>query len=80
MPPAKLSLNIASKGGTRVELQDAGGKPLPGFTLDDCTPIAGDQIEQAVSWKGGRLAALAGKPVRLRFVLKDADLFSMRFQ
>lgn len=77
---SKLSLNVVSKTPARVELQSASGKPLPGFTLDDCAPIVGDQIEQAVSWKGGDLAAIAGKPVRLRFVLKDSDLFSIRFQ
>ena len=76
---SKLSLNIASQGRTRVELQDASGKPLPGFTLDDCAPLVGDHIEQAVSWKGAALAALAGQPVRLRFELQDADLFSLRF-
>jgi hypothetical protein len=77
---SRLSLNIASQGRTRVEVQDPGGRPLPGLTLDDCSPITGDQIEQEVSWKAGDLAALAGKPVRLRFVLEDADLFSMRFE
>ena len=76
---SKLSLNIASRGPTRVELQDAGGKPLPGFALDDCTAIVGDQIEQTVSWKGGSLSALAGQPVRLRFVLREADLYSFQF-
>jgi len=77
---SKLSLNIASRGPTRVELQDTGGKPLPGFTLDDCEPIAGDFIERVAAWKSGAdLGKLAGQPVRLRFVMKDADLFSIRF-
>ena len=38
-----------------------------------------DFIEHAVAWKGGSLAALAGKAVRLRFLLEDAELFSMKF-
>ncbi len=76
---SKLSLNIASKGRTRVEIQDAGGRPLPGLTLAESAPITGDRIEQAVSWNGGDLGALAGRPVRLRFVMEDADLFSIRF-
>ena len=77
---SKLSLNLASKGGTRVELQDANGKPLPGFTSGDCTPIIGDFIDRRVSWKGGDVSALAGKPVRLRIELKDAALYSFQFQ
>jgi hypothetical protein len=77
---SKLALNIVSKGNTRVELQDAAGKPLPGFTLDDCAPVTGDSIEQVVKWKSrADLGKLAGRPVRLRFDLKDADLYSLRF-
>jgi len=77
---SKLSLNLVSKGGTRLELQDATGKPLPGFTSQDCTPISGDFIDHRVSWKGGDVSALAGKPVRLRISLEDAALYSFQFQ
>jgi len=79
---SKLTLNFATSaaGDIRVEIQDADGKPLPGFTLDDCPPIFGDAIERTVTWKnGGDVSALAGKPVRLRFVLKDADLYAFQF-
>ena len=76
----QLWLNIVSKGRTRVELQDADGKPLPGFTLDDCTPITGDFIDQPVVWKGGMLSSLGAKPVRVHFALADADLYTFQFQ
>jgi hypothetical protein len=77
---AKLLLNIASKGDTRVELQDAVGKPIRGYALADATRIVGDEIERAATWKGGSdLSALTGKVVRLRFVMKNADLYSLRF-
>lgn len=76
---AKLSLNIASKGGSRVELQDAAGKPLPGFALSDCQPIAGDFTDHTVMWMGGGLAPIANQPVRVRFELEEADLYSFRF-
>lgn len=77
---SRLSLNIISKGATRVELQDADGRALPGFALADCTPITADAIDHTVTWKGGDLAAHAGKPVRLRVELKDADLFAFQFR
>ena len=77
---SNVSLNIKSKGATRVELQDANGQPLPGFTAADCTPISGDFVAHTVKWKGGSLGAHAGKPVRLRFALQEADLFSLQFQ
>jgi hypothetical protein len=76
----KLALNVASKGPTRVELQDASGKALAGFALTDCAPITGDFIEHTVAWKSGAdLRKLAGQPVRLKFALADADLFAMKF-
>ena len=78
----RLILNYSSSaaGGLRVELQTAEGKPFDGFALDDCPEIIGDRIEQTVSWKSGSdLSRLAGQPVRLRFELKDADLFAMQF-
>lgn len=76
---SKLSLNIVCKGNTLIELQDALGHALPGFALDDCTAITGDFIDQAVTWKGGSLAAHAGKTVRLKIVMHDADMYSLQF-
>jgi hypothetical protein len=64
----------------RVEIQDVSGKVVPSFALEDCPPLFGDTIERTVTWKNGAdVSTLAGKPVRLRFVMKDADVFSLRF-
>lgn len=79
----KLLLNVKTtdRGSIRVEVQDAEGKPLEGLTLADCQPIRGDDIAFAVMWKSAAgLSKHAGKTVRLRFELKDADLFALRFQ
>jgi len=80
---ASLALNFATSaaGDIRVEIQDAAGSPLTGFRLDDCPPVFGDALERTVTWTGGGdLSHLAGKPVRLRFVLRDADLYAIRFR
>ena len=77
-----LTLNYAAqKGGSvRVELQSADGKPIPGFTLSDCKPLTGDEVSQTVEWKSGSdVSGLAGKPVRVRFSLKNADVYSLQF-
>jgi hypothetical protein len=77
-----LSLNFASSaaGGVQVELQDAEGKALPGFSLEDAEPLFGDSVDRIVRWKKGPdVSAHAGKPIRLRFLLKDADLYSLHF-
>jgi hypothetical protein len=76
-----LNLSTSAAGSVRVEVQDADGKPLPGFALADCPEVFGDDLARPVSWAGGGdLAALAGTPVRLRFELKDADLYSLQFR
>ena len=63
-----------------MEIQDEKGKPIPGFSLDQCPEIIGDEISRIVSWEAGSdVGGLAGRPVRLRFVMKDADLYSLRF-
>ena len=77
----EINYRTGAPGFVRVELQDADGTPIPGYRLDDCPGIIGDEIERVIGWKGGAdVTGLAGKAVRLRFVMKDADLFSFRFQ
>ena len=80
---SQLSLNFATSaaGSLRVEIQDTSGRPLPGFGLDDCPEIFGDTIDRTVQWHDGSdVSALAGQTVRLRFALKDADLYSFQFR
>ncbi|MBG87223.1 MAG: hypothetical protein CMO80_10030 [Verrucomicrobiales bacterium] len=76
----EVNFSTSAKGGIRVELQDENGKPIPGYALDDCPQQFGDSIDRVISWKNGAdLSKLAGKPIRIRFELKDADLYSYRF-
>ena len=76
-----INYSTSAMGSVQVEIQDAAGNPIEGFGLDQCSQIFGDEIERIVTWKGGSdVSRLAGKPVRLRFVMKDADLYSLRFR
>ncbi len=75
-----LNFGTSAAGGIRIEIRDASGNPLPGFALEDSLEIIGNEIERAASWKGGEsVARLSGQRVRLRFVMKDADLYALRF-
>ena len=61
------------------ELSD--GAALAGLGLADCKEMLGDEIEGVVRWgEGAALGSLSGKPVRLRFAMKDADLYAFRFR
>jgi len=75
-----LNCSTSAAGMIRVEIQDDAGNPIKGVTLTDCEEVFGDSHERTVTWKGGDVGRLAGKSVRLRFELKDADLYSFRFQ
>jgi len=76
-----INFSTSAAGSVRVEIQDAQGQPLSGFGLGESSEIYGDEIERVVMWNGGsNVGKLAGTPVRLRFMLKDADIFSIRFR
>ena len=78
-----LFLNFDTGGSSelKMEIQNPDNTPIPGFARDDCFPIFGDHIDFPVSWKttGSDVSALAGQPIRLRFMLKDADLYAFQF-
>jgi hypothetical protein len=77
----KLLLNYATSaaGALQVELQDASGKVIPGYAISDMPELFGDEFDAEVAWKKhANVAALAGKVVRLRVWLRDADLFALR--
>lgn len=73
-----LFVNAAAAGGElRVEALDEAGNPLGNCSRERCAPVTGDATQQAVTWgNGGSLADFAGRPVRLRFHLRDAALYS----
>ena len=78
-----LALNVETSafGSIQVEVQDADGSPIEGYALKQCPPIFCDRLRHVVRWEsvGGDLRPLEGKPVRLRFLLRDADLYAFQF-
>lgn len=76
----EINYSTAGAGQIRVELQSADGLPLPGYTLEDCDPVRGDAIAGTVTWHDSAdISQLAGKVVRLRFVMNEADVYSLMF-
>ena len=64
----------------RVGLFDQSGGRLEGFTPERCRPLTGSG-PQKVEWEGGAdVASLAGKPVRLRFEMRNAALYGFQFR
>ncbi|MEZ5106393.1 MAG: hypothetical protein R2757_17960 [Draconibacterium sp.] len=79
----KLILNFSTSaaGGIRIEITDADGKAIKGFSGGDCIEVIGNEIEKEVTWKDNPdLKSLAGQQVRLRFFMNDAHVYSFQFQ
>jgi hypothetical protein len=79
----QLLVNFATSaaGEIRIEIQDKGGNPITNYGLADCLTLIGNEIQRVVSWqKGSDVSELSSKVVRLRFVMKDADLYSLKYE
>ena len=76
----QLNFSTSAIGSVQVGLVDVGRGPLPGFAAEDMEPMYGDALARPVRWAGGGdVSRLAGQPIRLRFRLRDADVFAFRF-
>lgn len=78
-----LRLNAATSGAgyIRCEILDVNRVAIPGFTLEQSDEFYGDALNRTLTWQGnGDVNTLAGTPIRLRFVLFDADIYALQFQ
>ena len=76
----ELNVDTGALGSLRVELIGSDGRALPGFAAADCNPIIGNSVARTVTWKrGSSVAALASKPVSLRFVMRSTKLYAFQF-
>jgi hypothetical protein len=74
----EVNADVGAAGVLTVEPLDINGRPLPGFGPSE--PVRGDSLRHAVSWRGGRITALRGRPLRLRFRLQRSSLFAFAFR
>ena len=64
-------------GDVSAEICDEAGAPIGGFAAADCRSMTfADSTKRELVFAGGGLKALAGKPVRIRFRLHCATLYS----
>jgi len=76
----EINARTGAMGYVKVELLDEAGKPIRGYTAEDCDAFAGDNVAAVMMWRSSPdVQSLAARPVRLRFVMKDADVYSLRF-
>jgi hypothetical protein len=76
----RLNYSTSAAGSMRVEILDAAGRPIPGHGLKEAADLLGNRIDGVAAWEGGTdVGELSGRVVRLRFVMRDADLYAFRF-
>ena len=62
----------------RAEMLDQSGGRIDAFALDRSKTLL-DSGRQEMSWEGGDVSKLAGKPVRLRLAMRNCALYSIQF-
>ncbi len=74
----RLYINATAEAGQiTAEITDPEGRTvLAGWERGQCVVVTGDQMRAELSWSGRELTELQGKSVRIRFHLKNADLYS----
>ena len=81
LPGGSLFVNAGVRGELRAELLDSEGRVLPGYSADDCVPIRSDGRRQMIRWnRVFQPDSLRDRAVRLRFHMREADLYAFWFQ
>lgn len=77
-----LNIDTSAVGQARVEILDEQSKPVSRYSLADCDEIyTANEINRVVRWNGSSaVSELAGRPIHLRFVMRDADLYAFQFR
>jgi hypothetical protein len=78
-----LNYSTSAVGSIRWEILDENGNPLPGFGTEQTKLLSGDETEHMIQLQKPQHSSGAGleaMPVRLRFYLKDADLYSLQIR
>ena len=76
----RLELNGDTSGGGSVfvELLDQGGQPIAGFSRHETVPVNGNSVRMPVHWNSD-ISQLSGKPVRIRFLMRECKLYAFQF-
>jgi hypothetical protein len=74
-----LRINFRAPGGSLMaEVLDSNGNIMDGYGRNDCIPLTGDDVDAKVSWKSTDVLPETAASLRIRFILRDASLYSFR--
>jgi hypothetical protein len=71
-----VNAEVANSGYIKAELRNGAGKPVSTYTLDKCTPVCGDVLNE-VTWEDQKtIMHDPSQSLRVVFKLKNAKLYS----
>ena len=76
-----LNVDTDAVGYVQVGFLDERGRPIEGYTVDDCVYVNGDFVAKEVDWlrTGADLSPLVGKTVQVVLRMRGAKLYAMQF-
>lgn len=80
----QLSLNLATYGHggfVQVEMRDAKGNAVPGYTFAESDSLSGDDLDRRVTWNGrADLSDLVEQPVTIKVRMHMSRIFAFEFK
>jgi len=77
LPSVTINAKTAADGYVLAELLGTDDQVIPGFSRADCLPFTGDAVRHVLTWKTPALPeGRQGTDTKVRFLLKNADLYS----
>jgi hypothetical protein len=71
-----LFVNADVDGELRAEILDEAGRVIAPFSRANAIAMKGNHTRSMLTWTGGAVEQLAGRPVRIRFWLDEGRLYS----
>ena len=75
----RLNASIRPTGYIKVSAGELGGEAIPGRDFGDCDLLVGDDLAMPVTWNGAPDLSHKGRPILLRFRMRNAKLFGVEF-
>ena len=75
-----LNADTSAGGAIRVQIEDEDGTPIEGYGMGEADEVNGNSVRHIATWAGGaHVGELAGRAVRLRFMMNGCKLYSFQF-
>ena len=75
-----LNADTSAGGAIRVQIEDPDGTPIEGYSMGEADEVNGNSVRHFATWAGGaHVGELAGRAVRLRFMMNGCKLYSFQF-